>query len=118
MSDWICSSCGSGGATVLDSRPSLSDHLAVGYCIAGCSPIPVYDPRTKKTKPLNRAVVQLVASDRWDPDVLRRRREAKRERKLLDDVLAGRFKEGSAQYTEALEIRARWDAEAEARRSA
>jgi len=121
MTVWIYSKCGMAGGFVLEGRPSLDERYAVGYCAGSCTPEQVIDPATRKLKPRERATVALVRNQDWDPDLLRRRREADEEARFCRDFAAGKFK-GRAQEEAAgkrmSELRARWAREAAERRSA
>jgi len=74
---------------VIAARPSIDDRYAVGYC--PCTPQPVSsDP---KTPPRERPTVHLVREDIWRPEILDKRREADRRRRLLRRRAAGTLRE-------------------------
>lgn len=101
MTAYICSKCGGQRTTVNESRPSVDDRYAVGYC-DDCGPQKfetVIDAKGKKvwrlrnkpdgTKepiPLERPVRDLVRADIWNSDLLTERRKAKEKDRLLRRV--------------------------------
>lgn len=108
MSRWICSRCG-GDATPAISRPSLDDRYAPGFCDR-CTPDPgPPDPRKKRAP---RPSVALVRADKWDPDLLRQRREREAEERLVRDYRDGNLGDDKKAQTRAVAILARWEAEA------
>ena len=104
---WICSRCG-GDATPSVSRPSLDDRYAPGFCDR-CTPDPgPPDPRVKRAA---RPSVALVRANKWDPEILRRRREREAEERLVRDYRDGKLSSKSDQET-ARSVLSRWDAQA------
>jgi hypothetical protein len=121
MSAWVCSGCGLSDDVVASlGRPSLDDRYAVGWC-PRCAPLPPPDDptdarrRERKRRPPAKTVA-LVRGDAWDPRVLRERLAREADRRLFERVHAGDARLTDADRARAAELRARWDAEAAARR--
>ena len=118
MPKWICSSCGADGiVTVSQAKPSLDDRYAVGYC-GNCAPVPPpVDPTlARPRRPSPPRTVTLVRSDKWDPETLRRRRDAVADERLLKRYLVGKV-DSDSERKRAHELLVRYDAEAAARRA-
>jgi hypothetical protein len=121
MTAWICSGCGRDDDVVASAgRPSLDDRYAVGWC-PRCAPLPPPDDPTEARRPERKRrppakTVALVHPDAWDPDAFAARRQREADRRLIERVHAGDARLTDADRQRAAELRARWDAEAAARR--
>lgn len=80
----MCSKCGMAGARVAETRPSLDDRYAVGFC-PKCAPPPSRSEALNINRPVRRPTVQLIRDDLWDASELARRDQAEADRKLLRD---------------------------------
>ena len=74
---WVCSSCGAtAGIEPQEALARIDDRYTTGHCIT-CTPWPRprKRPNSDQLYQPPRRIVQLVRSDVWDADQLRRRRE-------------------------------------------
>jgi hypothetical protein len=108
---WTCSSCGGAAVKVNEASPSLDERYAVGFCDR-CTPEPVFDPRTKRTKPLTRSTVPLVRGPDTAHRIVAERARLRRERQIIAKA------KNDAEHEQRAAILARYAAEAEARRVA
>ncbi len=83
MPEWVCSKCGSPGATPIPGMLQFDPRYTTGYCDT-CS-----DPHPKKPRKTPRPVSPLVRADAFDRDAWTTRREKEELTGLVKDWNVG-----------------------------